>query len=369
MIHIYKGDDTIFGGVQKIAIDLRGVTMPAGYTIEAHLCGDVVASVTMPAQTIAVVFSAAETAKMACGLHYIRLVAFDTDGKRETFASIPLNVTTDASKTSGDYIVPAITAGLNPASKTALGVVRVGAGIEVAPDGTISVKGGGGGGTSDYNDLDNKPKINGVELSCDKSAADLGLADVGSLADVESIADNALSAALSANAVASEAWQKADEARGKAENAEGSAHAANEAADGALNVANDAEEAAMSAAQVAEELRGDVQSMRQDVDDAINTAQTAKQTADYALSTGGTAYNLASSASLAAGAAQQTADEHIADVDNPHGVTAEQVGAYTKTAVNNRLNQINSSIDAAVARIDALEETVGNANEILEGAL
>lgn len=33
--------------------------------------------------------------------------------------------------------------------------------------------GGGGGGTSDYNDLDNKPKINGVELSGNKTTEDL----------------------------------------------------------------------------------------------------------------------------------------------------------------------------------------------------
>lgn len=292
MVYIYKGDDTIFGGVQKIAIDLRGVTIPAGYSIEAHLCGDVVASVTMPAQTIAIVLGAEQTAKMACGLHYIRLVAFDTDGKRETFASIPLNITTDASRTSGDYIIPAISAGLNPASKTALGVVRIGSGIDVAPDGTIFVKGGGGGGTCNYNDLDNKPKINGVELSGDKSAADLGLADVGSLSDVESIAS-------SAHAVANEALQMAGEARGRAENAESSAQAATSAAEA--------------------------------IDDKIQA--------------------------------------HLEDRKNPHGVTAAQVGVYTKQEVNIRFGQTNSTLNAAVARIAELEATVGNANEILEGAL
>lgn len=36
--------------------------------------------------------------------------------------------------------------------------------------------GGGGGGTSDYLDLDNKPSINNVELTGNKTAADLGLA-------------------------------------------------------------------------------------------------------------------------------------------------------------------------------------------------
>lgn len=35
--------------------------------------------------------------------------------------------------------------------------------------------GGGGGGTSNYNGLSNKPQINGVTLSGDKSSSDLGL--------------------------------------------------------------------------------------------------------------------------------------------------------------------------------------------------
>lgn len=36
---------------------------------------------------------------------------------------------------------------------------------------------GGGGGTSDYNDLSNKPQIGGVTLSGNKSLADLGITD------------------------------------------------------------------------------------------------------------------------------------------------------------------------------------------------
>ena len=35
--------------------------------------------------------------------------------------------------------------------------------------------GGTGGGTSDYNELENKPQINGVTLTGDKTADDLGL--------------------------------------------------------------------------------------------------------------------------------------------------------------------------------------------------
>jgi len=42
-------------------------------------------------------------------------------------------------------------------------------------------QGGGGGGTSNYNNLTNKPRINGVILSGDKSGADLGLASASDI--------------------------------------------------------------------------------------------------------------------------------------------------------------------------------------------
>lgn len=42
---------------------------------------------------------------------------------------------------------------------------------------------GGGGGTSDYSDLTNKPQIEGVTLSGNKTASDLGLAKLTDLAD------------------------------------------------------------------------------------------------------------------------------------------------------------------------------------------
>ncbi len=43
--------------------------------------------------------------------------------------------------------------------------------------------GGGGGGTSNYNDLSNKPSINGVTLSGNKTTEDLGLLDENNYAD------------------------------------------------------------------------------------------------------------------------------------------------------------------------------------------
>lgn len=56
------------------------------------------------------------------------------------------------------------------------GIVKPdGATTEVLEDGTLRVIGGGGGGTSNYDDLTNKPKINGVELNGNKTTADLGI--------------------------------------------------------------------------------------------------------------------------------------------------------------------------------------------------
>lgn len=48
---------------------------------------------------------------------------------------------------------------------------------------TISAKGGGSGGTSDYEDLDNLPQVNSVELIGNKTSNDLGLQPAGDYAD------------------------------------------------------------------------------------------------------------------------------------------------------------------------------------------
>lgn len=57
---------------------------------------------------------------------------------------------------------------------------------------------GGGGGTSDYASLTNKPSINGVELSGNKSLADLGIQGVLTAGTGISIVNNVISATGSA---------------------------------------------------------------------------------------------------------------------------------------------------------------------------
>lgn len=41
----------------------------------------------------------------------------------------------------------------------------------------LEESGGGGEGTKNYNELNNKPSVNGVELSGNKTSADLGIVD------------------------------------------------------------------------------------------------------------------------------------------------------------------------------------------------
>lgn len=63
------------------------------------------------------------------------------------------------------------------ATTETIGLVKVdGSTVTVDSDGTIHAVGGGGLGTSDYNGLSNKPSINGVVLTSNKSSDDLGLA-------------------------------------------------------------------------------------------------------------------------------------------------------------------------------------------------
>ena len=54
---------------------------------------------------------------------------------------------------------------------------------------TLETGGGTGSGTTDYNDLTNKPQINGHELSGNKSASDLGLQAAGDYALKSEIPD------------------------------------------------------------------------------------------------------------------------------------------------------------------------------------
>lgn len=66
-------------------------------------------------------------------------------------------------------------ADIPPATTTTLGGVKVGENLSITADGVLSATGGGGGGTSDYNELDNLPTLNGVTIKGAKTAADFNI--------------------------------------------------------------------------------------------------------------------------------------------------------------------------------------------------
>lgn len=61
---------------------------------------------------------------------------------------------------------------------------------------------------------------------------------------------------------------------------------------------------------------------------------------------------------------EQKADAHIEDVDNPHGVTAEQVDTYVKTTIDNKdtntLDSAKSYADSLVPDLSGIEQDITN---------
>lgn len=77
------------------------------------------------------------------------------------------------------YILPT-------ASASVKGGIKIGTGLSMDGD-VLNVTGGGGSGTDNYNELSNKPQINDVTLSGNKSLSDLGFGD---LAEKDSASGN-----------------------------------------------------------------------------------------------------------------------------------------------------------------------------------
>lgn len=112
--------------------------------------------------------------EFSIGSEVVRAVAkYDFDALKEAVA--PFDIVIEGN------ILPKVDAKVTipPASEGHLGLVKPGQNVTISTDGTISAT--GGSGTGDYEDLENKPKINSVELSGNKSSSDLGLASASAL--------------------------------------------------------------------------------------------------------------------------------------------------------------------------------------------
>lgn len=99
----------------------------------------------------------------------------------------------DRAKTEADRAYSIVNIGIATTEKA--GIVKPdGTTITVDADGTMhSVGGGGTAGTMDYEDLSNKPSVNGIELSGNKTTSDLGITAESVGADAVGSASTALS--------------------------------------------------------------------------------------------------------------------------------------------------------------------------------
>ena len=86
-----------------------------------------------------------------------------------------------------EYVLPM-------ASSSQLGGIKVGSGLAISGDGTLSST--TSGGTTDYTALSNKPQINSVELSGNKSLDDLGIQAKGEYALKSELANKADTSAI-----------------------------------------------------------------------------------------------------------------------------------------------------------------------------
>ena len=93
---------------------------------------------------------------------------------------VTLPYVSDGGGSSGDLPI---------ATATTLGGVKIGNNLSITEDGTLSAT-GGSAGTTDYTQLENKPQINSVELTGNKTLNDLGIQPKGNY--LTALPDNAV---------------------------------------------------------------------------------------------------------------------------------------------------------------------------------
>ena len=147
--------------------------------------------------------------------------------------------------------------------------------------------------------------------------------------------------AAASAAAASAGAEAAEKAKGAAESAKEAAETAKAAA---LNAANDAKNEAFAAKSLAQSA----------MDASVSARAGAKSASDNAAASL-LHMNEAERYSEEAKAAAQKVDGHIANTDNPHEVTAAQVGAYTKTETDGKIAE---AVTPVASDITALEGTV-----------
>lgn len=148
------------------------------------------------------------------------------------------------------------------------------------------------------------------------------------------LAEQAAASAASASA----GEKAAEKAKGAAESAKEAAETAKAAA---LNAANDAKNEAFAAKSLAQSA----------MDASVSARAGAKSASDNAAASL-SHMNEAARYSEEAKAAAQKVDGHIANTDNPHEVTAGQVGAYTKTETDGKIAEAVAPVESDVISLE-----------------
>lgn len=160
MIYIHKNDSTVFADQEKfLTFHIKTNYDLTGWKAEFCLCSVKKNIDDISAKTFEVILSAKDTSKLWIGKPYGELRLIDAKGNIKTIANnIPFCVTKDIVENEAQTID-----------------------LDIPESAEISVcvSYQSAAGTSNYEHLENKPSINGVELKGDKSLDELGIQPKG----------------------------------------------------------------------------------------------------------------------------------------------------------------------------------------------
>lgn len=160
MIFIHKSDSTVFADQDKFLIfNIKTDFDLTGWKAVFCLCSVKKTIEDISAKSFEVILSAKDTSKLYYGKPFGEIKLIDNNGNIKTISNdIPFCVT------NGIVENEAQTIDLDVPKSSGIG---------------ISVSLGGSGGTKNYEELENKPLINGLELTGNKTLDDLGIQPKG----------------------------------------------------------------------------------------------------------------------------------------------------------------------------------------------
>ena len=170
MIYIHKNDSTVFANQDKFLVfNIKTDLDLTGWKAEFCLCNVKKKFDNITSKSFEVILSAKDTSKMYCGKPFgeVRLID-NKDNVKTVVNNIPFCITKDIIKNESQ---------------------TVDLDIPESEEISISFSVFGGNGSSNYEVLDNKPSINGIELIGEKSLDDLGIQPKGDYALKSDIPD------------------------------------------------------------------------------------------------------------------------------------------------------------------------------------